>query len=127
MSILPVPARTANRRSRSAASVTSPCTASQPAPINTIARSSSAWRRPVMTTWAPSVANRRGIARPIPPVPPVTIAVFPVRLDMFRVLGAICARPARFNAIGRRLGGITHKARRRRCGGWSGTGWRRGA
>ncbi len=26
------------------------------------------------------------------------------------ILGAICARPARFNAIRRRLGGITHKA-----------------
>jgi hypothetical protein len=40
-------------------------------------RSSSCCRRPVMTTDAPSSANRFATASPIPALPPVTIATFP--------------------------------------------------
>src|SRR5260221_2458640 len=39
------------------------------------ASSSFAWVRPAMTTFAPSTASLRAIARPIPPVDPVTSAV----------------------------------------------------
>src|SRR5262245_28465432 len=41
------------------------------------ARSSSAWRRPVMKTRAPSAANRCAVARPMPLLPPVITAIFP--------------------------------------------------
>jgi hypothetical protein len=42
------------------------------------ALSSCAYRRPVTKTRAPSVAKRLATAKPIPLVPPVTNAVFPV-------------------------------------------------
>jgi hypothetical protein len=46
-------------------------------PICLTASSSSAWRRPVMKTWAPSATNRRAVARPMPLLPPVMTATFP--------------------------------------------------
>src|ERR1700723_3260718 len=41
------------------------------------ASSSSLWRRPVMKTYAPSLANSFAVAKPIPSVPPVMTATFP--------------------------------------------------
>src|SRR5258707_10222535 len=35
------------------------------------------WRRPVMTTCAPSATKRMAVARPIPLLPPVTTATLP--------------------------------------------------
>src|SRR5579863_1800889 len=45
--------------------------------ITFAAESSSACRRPVMKTCAPSLTKRCAVARPIPAVPPVTSAIFP--------------------------------------------------
>ena len=46
-------------------------------PICVTASSSSACRRPVMKTWAPSATNRRAVARPMSLLPPVTTATLP--------------------------------------------------
>src|SRR6201987_530551 len=45
--------------------------------ISFAAASSSASRRPVTKTYAPSLTKRCAVARPIPAVPPVTSAIFP--------------------------------------------------
>jgi hypothetical protein len=48
------------------------------APIDLTARSSmGSGRRPVTTTFAPSLANNRAVAAPIPVPPPLTIATLP--------------------------------------------------
>src|SRR6202040_3843845 len=46
-------------------------------PIVFTASSSSFWRRPVMKTYAPSLAKSFAVASPIPSVPPVTTAILP--------------------------------------------------
>src|SRR5258707_818990 len=46
-------------------------------PSSATAASSSAGRRPVTTTFAPSATNRFAVASPIPLVPPVTRAILP--------------------------------------------------
>src|SRR6202034_2313376 len=60
-------------------------------PISFTAASSSAWRRPVMKTYAPSATNRRAVARPMPLLPPVTTATLPSNLGM-RVTSFLAAR-----------------------------------
>src|SRR5215813_3749459 len=67
----------ANSRSRSARFSTSPGTPVTCLPICLTASSSSAWRRPVTKTWAPSATNRRAVARPMPLLPPVMTATLP--------------------------------------------------
>src|SRR5262249_5961861 len=67
----------ANSRSRSARCETSPCTPVTCLPTCLTASSSSAWRRPVMKTWAPSATKRRAVARPMPLLPPVMTATLP--------------------------------------------------
>src|SRR4029453_19119677 len=64
-------------RSRSLGSVMSPRTES--APSWSASRSSSSWRRANIATFAPSAANARAIASPIPEDAPQTIAVRPFR------------------------------------------------
>ncbi len=66
-----------NRRATSSALVRSPAIASMRPPVSVTASASSASRRPVMKTWAPSCTKRRAMARPIPLPPPVTSATFP--------------------------------------------------
>src|SRR6516164_8056364 len=67
----------AKSRSRSARFETSPGTPVTCLPICLTASSSSAWRRPVMKTWAPSATNRRAVARPMPLLAPVMTATLP--------------------------------------------------
>ena len=71
------------RRSRSARFATSLRIAVMLLPISFTAASSSAWRRPVMKTYAPSATNRFAVARPMPLLPPVTRAIFPESLFVF--------------------------------------------
>src|SRR6266478_4854504 len=49
-------------------------------PIAFTASSSSFWRRPVMKTYAPSLAKSFAAANPIPSVPPVMTATLPSSL-----------------------------------------------
>ena len=56
---------------------TSPWTPVAFGPIFFTAASSSACRRPVMKTCAPSAMNRLAVASPMPLLPPVTKAIFP--------------------------------------------------
>src|SRR5262249_10282334 len=87
------------RRSRSARFETSPRTPMVLPPISLTAASSSACRRPVMTTLAPSATNRLAVARPLPLVPPVTTATFPASLrDIGVHLAKICTD--QYNIIG---------------------------
>src|SRR5436190_1704290 len=76
----------ANNRSRSARLDTSPCTASTERPTVFAASSRASWRRPVMTTLAPSAANNLAVANPMPLLPPVTSATFPVSFAMTMLL-----------------------------------------
>src|SRR5258706_12527796 len=46
-------------------------------PMEAAAVSSSRCRRPVMYTWAPSLASCLAVARPMPELPPVTRATLP--------------------------------------------------
>src|SRR5690606_18098302 len=59
---------------------TSPWIPSAPAPILATASSTAFLRLPVMMTWAPSVAKRLAAAKPMPLLPPVISATFPVRV-----------------------------------------------
>src|SRR5713101_4077334 len=53
-------------------------------PIALTASSSSFWRRPVIKTYAPSLANSFAVANPIPWVPPVMRAILSLSfLDIF--------------------------------------------
>src|SRR5271165_373116 len=51
-------------------------------PSSAIASSSVFWSRPVMATWAPSAMKSRPVARPMPLLPPVIRAFFPVSFIM---------------------------------------------
>src|SRR6202023_2376741 len=60
-----------------------PCAATL-VPIALTASSSSFWRRPVIKTYAPSLANSFAVANPIPSVPPVIRAILSLSLlDIF--------------------------------------------
>lgn len=63
----------------SATFATSPGTPITPPPTSFTAASSSACRRPVMTIFAPSAANRLAVARPIPLDPTVITTTLPSR------------------------------------------------
>src|SRR5258708_40064881 len=88
----------------------SPCIAVALLPIAATALSSSAWRRPVMKTRAPSLAKRLAVPRPMPALPPVTTAILPssflVMAISFRV-GELAAgvRPPAVRSILLRSGG----------------------
>ena len=66
-----------NSCARSSAWVRSPAMVSICPSIEATASASCVSRRPVIKTRAPSRANRRAIARPIPLLPPVIRATFP--------------------------------------------------
>src|SRR4029077_12601004 len=73
----------AKRRSRSPRFETSPCTPVTFLPISFTAAANSCSRRPVMKTYAPSFTNCFAVARPMPPLPPVTSAIFPSSLPIY--------------------------------------------
>src|SRR5271169_6442175 len=72
----------ANKRSRSPKSDTSPWTPVTFRPICLAAAVSSASRRPVTKTCAPSFTNCFAVARPMPLLPPVMSAIFPSSLPI---------------------------------------------
>src|SRR5450631_481677 len=45
--------------------------------------------RPTITNWAPALASPRAMPRPMPPLPPVTIATLPLRSNGFDVIGIV--------------------------------------
>src|SRR4029077_2681717 len=69
--------------SRSPRFATSPCTPVTFLPISFTAAANSCSRRPVMKTYAPSFTNCFAAARPMPPLPPVTSAIFPSSLPIY--------------------------------------------
>jgi len=72
-------------RSRSASLDTSPRMAYTLRPICLTAASSSSCRRPVMNTSAPSSTKRFAAANPMPVLPPVTTATFPLSFPMIHL------------------------------------------
>ena len=73
----------AKSRSRSARFATSPRAPITFIAISFTATANSASRRPVMKTYAPSFTNAFAVARPMPLLPPVTSATFPLSLLVY--------------------------------------------
>src|ERR1700722_14418270 len=68
----------------------SPGTAMHPSPILAAAASSASLRLPVIYTVAPSFTNVFAVAKPIPLLPPVTTATFPLSRFTEHLIDCIC-------------------------------------
>src|SRR5438552_4539513 len=63
--------------------------------------STGAWRRPQITTWAPSAASRPAVTSPMPLPPPVTIATCPSSTGMLSPLSGPVELPPGRRDLGR--------------------------
>src|SRR5262245_34419746 len=101
------PWRSIVQRTTSAASAVLPTSAArlaQAPPARSTAATTSAsgaLRRPTITTWAPSAARIRAVARPMPVPPPVTMATWPWS-DFTRASPSDPAAPGRHASIASR-------------------------
>ena len=99
-------------RSRPTTFETSPCTPVTSFPISLAAAANSPSRRPVMKTCAPSFTNRFAVARPMPPLPPVTSAIFPSSLPMHLLFQCDAGEPIRYLGAGTEVPNRVEIARR---------------
>ena len=60
------------------------------------------WFRPVMTTWAPSATKSRAVAKPMPLLPPATIAIFPSSFPIRLICNVVLFDWYRFHHVSER-------------------------